>query len=200
MLSLIFLASFFLSVADATMAGTKPFVGSYLMLQDPDGLSKLETLAANAATLPITRLFIGFFSPTMIYVPGSKTLTLAGLNISAAADGGYAAVAASIANLTASSIDVLLSIGGWDYNCFPYAYTRYSVAGYGTNTPNYWKVTEYCGGDINAASAANEWCCEFRERQRVFFCALLPTVCCMSNPSNPLLYPTHRHMRASLCK
>jgi hypothetical protein len=49
-------------------------------------------------------------------------------------------------------------MGGWDGNCFPYAYARYSVAGYGTSTPNFWKIEQFCGGDINNASPANEYC------------------------------------------
>jgi hypothetical protein len=40
----------------------------------------------------------------------------------------------------------------------PYFYTRYSVAGYGTSTPNYWKIQEYCGGDVNNASPENLFC------------------------------------------
>ncbi len=40
----------------------------------------------------------------------------------------------------------------------PYFYTRYSVAGYGTSTPNYWKIQEYCAGDVNNASPANQYC------------------------------------------
>ncbi len=110
------------------------------MINGPDGLAKMSLLASNAATLPLTRIFISFVSPTLVYVPGSNTLSLVGLNISNAADGGFAALKASIATLTASGIDVLISLGGWDFNCFPYSYTRYSVAGYGTSTPNYWKV------------------------------------------------------------
>jgi GH18 family chitinase len=142
----------------ASGSGTKPFVGGYVMLEGADGLTKLSLLSSASATLPLTRIFIGFFSPTMVYVPGSKNLSSAGLNVSSAPDGGFAEISAAIANLTASGIDVLLSLGGWDYNCWGYAYCRYSVAGYGTSTPNYWKVTEYCGGSVDNASPANEWC------------------------------------------
>jgi hypothetical protein len=153
-----FLVSLFLLLSCVIGSGTKPFVGGYVMLEGSDGLSKLSLLSANAATLPLTRIFVGFFSPTMVYVPGSKSLTQSGLNVSSATDGGFSVAATAIANLTANGIDVFLSLGGWDYNCFPYAYTRYSVAGYGTDTPNYWKITEYCGGSIDNASPANEWC------------------------------------------
>lgn len=128
------------------------------MINGPEGLDKMALLASSAATLPLTRVFVSFVSPSLVYVPGSSTLANTGLNISSAADGGFAALKASVATLTAAGVDVLISMGGWDYNCFPYAYTRYSVAGYGTNTPNYWKIQEYCGGDVNAASEANEWC------------------------------------------
>lgn len=140
------------------LAGTAPFVGGYALLNGPDGLAKLALLAADAATLPLTRVFLGFLSPTMVYVPGSETLAHTGLNLTAEGDGGFAAVKAGVGALRAAGVEVLLSIGGWDYNCFPYAYTRYSVAGYGTDTPNYWKIVEYCAGNVSAASPANEYC------------------------------------------
>jgi hypothetical protein len=65
---------------------------------------------------------------------------------------------ASIATLTASGIEVVISMGGWDFNCFGYLYTRYSVGGYGTSTPNYWKIQEYCDSNLDNSSPANEWC------------------------------------------
>lgn len=128
------------------------------MLNGPEGLAKLTALAGAAKTLPITRLFLGFFSPTLVYISGSDNITSVGLQLSSAPDGGFAALKSAVTTLQAGGVDVFLSMGGWDYNCFPYAYTRYSVAGYGTSTPNYWKIQEYCGGDVSTASAANEWC------------------------------------------
>jgi hypothetical protein len=113
-------------------ASPKPFVGGYAMLNGEDGLRKLSLLASSASTLPITRLFLGFFSPSMVYVAGSGNISATGLALSSAPDGGYSVLKAAIGTLSASGIDVLLSMGGWDYNCYPYAYTRYSVAGYGT--------------------------------------------------------------------
>lgn len=47
-------------------------------------------------------------------------------------------------------------MGGWNYNCFPNAYTRYSVGGYGTTTPNYWKIDQYGGGDVNSCVESNQ--------------------------------------------
>ena len=139
-------------------AGTAPFVGGYALLNGPEGLTKLQLLSDNAATLPITRLFLGFLSPTMVYVKGSANLSQVGLSLSAAPDGGFAVLKAAISKLSRAGIDVMLSIGGWDFNCFPYLYTRYSVAGYGTSTPNYWKIQQYCAGDVNNAAASNEYC------------------------------------------
>jgi hypothetical protein len=37
-------------------------------------------------------------------------------------------------------VEVFLSMGGWDYNCFPFMYAHYSVGGYGTTTPNFWTI------------------------------------------------------------
>ena len=101
----------------------------YALLNGADGLAKLAALSGSAATLPITRAFLGFLTPTMVYVPGSKNISLVGLQLSDAPDGGFAVLKAAIASLQAGGVSVLLSVGGWDFNCFPYAYTRYSVAG-----------------------------------------------------------------------
>jgi len=55
-------------------------------------------------------------------------------------------------------VEVYISMGGWNYNCFPYLYARYSVGGYGTSTPNYWKINQYGGGNVDNCVASNEWC------------------------------------------
>jgi len=129
-------AAIIASVSFAAAQGKpSPYVGSYVLLNGPEGIGKIQLLSQNAATLPINRLWISFFSPTMMYVPGSNTLQYTGLNISQNGDYGFGALKTAITSLKAGGVDVLLSMGGWDYNCFPYAYTRYSVAGYGTNTP-----------------------------------------------------------------
>lgn len=146
------------AVLAASQGKPSPYVGSYVLLNGPDGIAKLQLLAGSAATLPINRLWISFFSPTLTYEPGSNTLQYAGLNVSQSGDYGFGAIKSAIATLKAGGVDVLLSMGGWDFNCFPYAYTRYSVAGYGTSTPNYWKVAQYCGGSVDNASPANEFC------------------------------------------
>ena len=77
------------------------------------GLQGLQTLAANAPTLPITRLFLAFVSPTLVYVPGSKTLAGAGMGIAtAAADAGFSDVHEAVAKLEAGGVEVFLSMGG----------------------------------------------------------------------------------------
>ena len=41
----------------------------------------------------------------------------------------------------------------------PFSYPRtFSSRADGTSTPNYWKIKEYCGGDVNNASPENMWC------------------------------------------
>ena len=82
------------------------------MLNGPDGIGKIQLLAASASTLPINRLWVSFFSPTLMYVPGSKTLEFAGLNLSQAGDFGFAALQTAIGQLKAGGVDVLLSMGG----------------------------------------------------------------------------------------
>lgn len=49
-------------------------------------------------------------------------------------------------------------MGGWNYNCFPYLYARYSVGGYGNNTPNYWKIEKFGSGDIDKCVPENQFC------------------------------------------
>jgi len=49
-------------------------------------------------------------------------------------------------------------VGGWNYNCFPYLYAYYSVGGYGTSTPNYWKIQQYGNGALSGCTAANQFC------------------------------------------
>jgi len=131
-----------------------------LGLYAADGLKRLQALAANADSIPITRLWLAFASPNLVYVPGSKTLKgtdLAGFPTTSA-DGGFADVAAAAKKLEASGVEVFVSMGGWNFNCFPYFYTRYSVGGYGTHTPNYWKVQKYGGGSLDGCTPENQYC------------------------------------------
>lgn len=141
------------------------FVGGYLLIQRSNpstgenlGMKELKTLAANAKTLPLNRIWIAFFSPDMIYKAGSKTLAHTGLNVSDTGDCGFAEITKYIGQLKAGGVETFLSMGGWNYNCWPYLYTRYSVGGYGTSTPNYWKIQKYGGGDVNKCVESNMWC------------------------------------------
>merc|ERR1719229_2217237 len=118
----------------------------------------MTKLAAVADKIPINRLWVAFFSPTMTYKQGSNTLKNTGLHISNETDGGYAKLKDTITKLQAGGVEVFLSMGGWNYNCWPYMYTRYSVGGYGTATPNYWKIQENCQGSLDNADASNQWC------------------------------------------
>merc|ERR1719189_1494250 len=124
----------------------------------PIGLAAMAKLADAAATLPINRIWVAFFSPTMVYKAGSNTLKNTGLHISNETDGGYAELKKYIGMLEAGGVEVFLSMGGWNYNCWPYMYTRYSVGGYGTHTPNYWKIQQYGGGSIDGCKESNMWC------------------------------------------
>jgi len=134
-------------------------VGGYLNIAKAEGLAQLKALADNAATLPINRIWIAFLSPSMLYTPGSKTLVSAGMQIpTIAKDAGFADLQDAVSKLQAGGVEVFLSMGGWNYNCFPYFYANYSVGGYGTPTPNYWKVTEFCDGSIDNANVDNQFC------------------------------------------
>jgi len=81
------------------------------------------------------------------------------------ADAGFSLLAEAISKLQAGGVEVFLSMGGWNYNCFPALYMRNSISGYGTHTPNYWKVDRY-GGPQNC-TADNQYCfvCEPQSEQ-----------------------------------
>lgn len=140
------------------------YVGAYVLLSrvarnsEPVGLKELQILAAQAKTLPVNRLWFSFFAPTLVYYPGSYTLEHARLNVSKTGDFGFVAIKQAIDTLQAAGVEVFLSMGGWNYNCFPYMYARYSVGGYGQSTPNYYKIETFGKGDINNCVDSNQYC------------------------------------------
>ncbi|EDQ89831.1 uncharacterized protein MONBRDRAFT_7785, partial [Monosiga brevicollis MX1] len=89
---------------------------------------------------------------------GSKTLERAGLNVSNSGDFGYAQLEDSILKLRQAGVEVFLSMGGWNYNCYPYMYMRYSVGGYGPNTPNYWKINKFGSGSLDGCKSDTQYC------------------------------------------
>ncbi|KAF8929632.1 hypothetical protein EDD21DRAFT_443993 [Dissophora ornata] len=151
-----------LSVASAfalawTSQAATPVVGGYVLLNPTNGPAKLQALAQNAANIPINRLYLAFARPGLTYVPGSNTLQHVGLNYATTADYGFADLKTQVTTLQANGVEVFLSVGGWNYGCFPYVYTYYSVGGYGTSTPNYYKIQDN-GGSLAACTEANMWC------------------------------------------
>ena len=97
--------------APSPVPAPPPVVGAYHDMSKATGLQGLQTLAANAPTLPITRLFLAFVSPTLVYVPGSKSLSSAGMGIATTAvDAGFSDVHEAVAKLEAGGVEVFLSI------------------------------------------------------------------------------------------
>ncbi|KAI9232325.1 MAG: hypothetical protein BYD32DRAFT_491316 [Podila humilis] len=144
-------------MACSAVEAAGPVVAGYLLLNPTNGPAKLKALADNAATIPINRIFLSFARPGMVYVPGSNTLEHVGLNYANTPDFGFADLKARVTTLQANGVEVFLSVGGWNYGCFPYTYTYYSVGGYGTTTPNYYKILEN-GGSLDKCTEANMWC------------------------------------------
>jgi len=141
----------------------KGIVGGYVLVGasrngQPVGLQELQALAASAATLPVNRIWLSFVLPTLVYKSGTNSLFNTGLNLTASGDYGFAQLKQIISQLQTGGVEVFLSVGGWNYNCFPYLYARYSVGGYGPNTPNYWKINTYGGGNINNCVDSNQYC------------------------------------------
>lgn len=62
-------------------------------------MDELKALAAVADTLPVTRIWLSFFAPTMVYEAGSNTLKYTGLNVSNTGDYGFAELKGYIAQL-----------------------------------------------------------------------------------------------------
>jgi hypothetical protein len=156
----------------AASAAPEPIYGGYTMVNrmknnQSVGLDNLQALAENAKTLPLNRLWLAFASPNMMYKAGDNTLHGTGLETKDMADGGFAKLKEYVAEIRASGIEVFLSVGGWDYNCFSYIYARYSVGGYGTHTPNYWSINKYGQGNVDNCKDSNNFCyvCEPRSQK-----------------------------------
>ncbi|KAJ3076809.1 hypothetical protein HDU98_000109 [Podochytrium sp. JEL0797] len=132
-------------------------VAGYLLLDPTTGPTKLKSLAANAATLPLNRVILSFVSPTMTYVPGSKTLVDADIGYSRTGDFGFKKVKKYVAQLQAGGVEVFLAMGGWNFNCFPYFYMKNSISYFHTG-PNYWKIQQFGAGNPSNCNASNMWC------------------------------------------
>jgi hypothetical protein len=134
----------------------KGVVGGYLLLGPKTGMAELKALANNAKNLPVNRIWVSFFSPNMVYKKNSRDLSKSGL--AGSGKFNFLTIKTCIAKLQKGGVEVFLSMGGWDYNCFPYLYMRYSVGGYGTHTPNFWSIEKYGGGTVDGCTAENEYC------------------------------------------
>lgn len=132
-----------LTLAAAAAVAASNYVGGYLLINPTDGVAKLQALAASASTLPINRLWVSFVSPSLVYIPGSETLENTGLGLASSGDYGFAILKSAIATLQAGGVEVFISAGGWNDNCFPYAYTYYSIGAYGTGVRRVWPAAEH---------------------------------------------------------
>ncbi len=85
------------------------FFGGYVLLSkvarngEIVGLPELKVLAENAANLPMNRIWLSFFAPTLVYTPGSYTLEYARLNVSNTGDFGFADIRSAIQQLQVNS-------------------------------------------------------------------------------------------------
>ncbi|ORY37025.1 hypothetical protein BCR33DRAFT_854898 [Rhizoclosmatium globosum] len=132
-------------------------IAGALFMNPIDGPAKLQALAANASNLPMTRLMLSFVRPDMLYIPGSKTLQYSNIGFPTSGDYGFAAVKEAVKKLQAGGIEVFLSMGGLNNNCFPYFYMKYSIAYFGMSD-EYWKIYKYGNGSTTACTKDNNWC------------------------------------------
>ncbi|KAI9324688.1 hypothetical protein BDR26DRAFT_880775 [Obelidium mucronatum] len=131
-------------------------VGAYLLIDPTEGPTKLSQVAAQASTLPINRLTLSFVRPDMHYIPGSNTLATVGFNYAHSGDFGFGKVKDAVSRIQAAGVEVFLSVGGWDYNCWPAMYLRHSIAPYGGANADV--IKKYGNGSIENCNAENQWC------------------------------------------
>lgn len=92
-----------------TAQDAPPYVGGYVLLSRTSrngevvGMKELRALASLSENIPVNRIWISFFAPTMVYVPGSNTLEHARLNVSKTGDFGFADIKQAIAQLQVRS-------------------------------------------------------------------------------------------------
>ncbi|KAJ3284860.1 hypothetical protein HDU79_007826 [Rhizoclosmatium sp. JEL0117] len=149
-------ASVVLAAPLSERAANGNVVGAYLLIDPKDGPTKLAQVVAQASTMPVNRVTLSFVRPDMYYEPGSNTLVGTGFNYANSGDYGFAAVKDAVSKIQAAGVDVYLSMGGWDYNCWPYTYLRYSVAPYGGANADI--IKQYGNGNIDNCVEANQWC------------------------------------------
>ncbi|ORY38391.1 hypothetical protein BCR33DRAFT_854053 [Rhizoclosmatium globosum] len=147
------------STTTGPRASLAPAVIGYLLLDPVTGPAKLQALAANATRLPLTRLVVSFARPDMVYIPQSRTLKHVGLGLATntSSDYGFELLANATRQLQAGGVEVFLSVGGWNYNCFAFLYMKYSIA-YFPVGPNAWKLSMYGLGSMSGCTEANQYC------------------------------------------
>ncbi|KAI8617497.1 hypothetical protein BC830DRAFT_95680 [Chytriomyces sp. MP71] len=155
-IALLVVASHVIALANPPITGTQVVAG-YLLLNPTEGPAKLKALADNAATIPVNRVYLSFVRPDMVYVPGSNTLQYADIGYSSSGDWGFADVKQRVTQLQAGGVEVFLSMGGWNYNCYPFFYMKNSIASFGKG-PNFWKIQQYGAGSVDGCNESNMWC------------------------------------------
>ncbi|KAJ3065966.1 hypothetical protein HDU98_010693 [Podochytrium sp. JEL0797] len=159
LLSLVSLA--IVAVQSVAALATPPvgdkFAGGYVLFGSPE---KLKLLAQSAATLPVNRVWLSFARPDMYYIPGSNSLVGVGLNYNETqTDHGFAEIKQYVQQLQAGGVEVFMSMGGWDYNCWPWAYAQYSIFNYGSTTATFQStIQKYGGGTMAGCNEANQFC------------------------------------------
>ncbi|KAJ3031141.1 UNVERIFIED_CONTAM: hypothetical protein HDU68_006272 [Siphonaria sp. JEL0065] len=150
----------FSAISSVSALATPPVdkvVGGYVLFGDP---AKLRLLAEKASSLPVNRVWLSFVRPDMYYVPGSNSLVGAGLNYNnTQADYGFAEIKKYTQQLQAGGVEVFLSMGGWDYNCWPYAYAKYSIDMYSHTSATYQStIQKYGSGAFSNCNESNQYC------------------------------------------
>ncbi|ORY31152.1 hypothetical protein BCR33DRAFT_550182 [Rhizoclosmatium globosum] len=143
-----------LLAAAADTVSSKGIVNVYLLLDPQTAPTRLDDLARTAAKKPFNRVTLAFLRPDMYYVPDSNTLEHADIGYSSTGDFGFSDLKLAVAAIQKAGVEVFLSMGGWDYSCFPYAYLQYSIR------PNKGDSYDNTIGqnDPNSCDETNNWC------------------------------------------
>ena len=112
----------------------------------------------------VNRIYLAFFNPTIQYKSGDGLKAeylpdfLDNPEFQRSPHTAFTYLKQWITQMKTAGVEIYLTMGGWNYNCFPNPYMIDSVGGYGTSTPNFWKIKNLVGGDRTKCTLDNQYC------------------------------------------
>ena len=129
-------------------------------------MQKLQNEACTKG-IRVNRIYLAFFNPTIQYTNGEglkqeylpefhKNTAFNAPTQAESEKKAFDSLKDWISQMTKAGVEIYLSMGGWNYNCFPYAYMKYSIGAYNPS-PNFWKIKKF-GGDTTDCNEDNQYC------------------------------------------